>query len=457
VQDTLEFSQAFSWRLFSYRLAQLFLLYGIILLPTGAGHMNDVLILSAAFSLLSGQVYQKWAMIRDQKLTFWTFVFSLLILISVFYTQGSWKYAWQGFIKYEKILFFMVFFPLFLEKSFRDLALNSFIISAFLSVLIILSGYVQPEPLINAIDSAFIVSVASFLVLRKALDGGPWRWLSILLFIFLGSYLLLFNVERTGYLLFFAGVGIAFWQRFSWRGLWIGFGVILSFLIAFYYLNSTFSHRLSEGYQEANRYLSADARTSRAIGEALGLISFAYKEPEIEQYRGLSFPSFYKTYRSKHGLRSEDQWFLHPHADIRLSSIGLRLGFIKYSWREIKKHPWLGNGNGSFRDVYWAGGGPTIADDYLGHPHNEYVLIVFQFGFLGLLIFLFWQLCIWTESFRLPQAEQCYLQGLVLCFALLGLCNASLFVNPSGVVFVILYTIFLASKPYQRGRPWTSP
>lgn len=452
----MELTQPFSWRLLSFRMAQLLLLYGVILLPTGAGHMNNILIAVAALALLSGQVKEKWAMIRAQRTTAWILLFSFILIASIFYTQGTLKYAIQGLVKYEKILFFIAYLPLLADKNFRDLVLNVFILSALISVVIIMSGLVEPEPLINAIDSAFIVSVVSFVLLRKYLEGGQWRWLYGALFVFVGAYLLLFNVERTGYLLFLGGLGTAFWQTFRWRGLLIGLSLILTLVVGLYSFSPSFQHRLYEGFQEARAYTSDDVKISRSIGVRLGLIAEVYKVPIESDSSINNFPSLYNTYLDKQGFIFEKFWFLHPHADIRLSSIGLRLGFMQYSWREIKKHPWFGNGNGSFHDVYWAGGGPTIGDDYLGHPHNEYILILFQFGVVGLMIFLLWQGVMWFESFQLPQQEQYLLQGLLVSFALLGLCNASLFVNPSGVVFVILATLFLAAKTDKRGRPWIS-
>lgn len=435
-------------------MAQSLLLFAVILLPTGAGFMNDVLIATVVFALLSGQVFEKWKLIHQLRTTQWTLLFSLLLLIGVFYTQGSVKYAWQGFVKYEKILFFIAYFPLLLEKSFRDLLLNTFIISALLSILIIMSGLIEPEPLINAIDSAFIIGLASFLLLRKSLDAEKVAWIYRVLFAFVAAYLLLYNVERTGYLIFFGGVGVLFWQQFRWRSVVIGLGFIVPLFLSLYYFNSTFAHRIDVGFQEARGYVSDEAKISRAIGKRLGFINEAYKIPEANNFLTQPYPALYSTYLNQYGFLHEEQWLLHPHAEIRLSSIGLRLGFMQYSWREIIKHPILGNGTGSFYDVYWAGGGPTIGDTHLGHPHNEYILILFQFGALGLIIFLLWQIALWRDANQLIQPERFYLQGLVVCFALLGLCNASLFVNPSGVVFVILYSAFLAAKKDERERLW---
>ncbi len=454
MQTTIEYSQAFSWRLLSFRMAQSLLLFAVILLPTGAGFMNDVLIATVVFALLSGQVFEKWKLIHQLRTTQWTLLFSLLLLIGVFYTQGSVKYAWQGFVKYEKILFFIAYFPLLLEKQFRDLLLNIFILSALVSILIIMTGLVEPEPLINAIDSAFIVGVSSFLLLRKSLDAEKGAWIYGVLFAFVAAYLLLYNVERTGYLIFLGGLGIVFWQQFRWRGFVVGLALIVPFVLTLYSFNPSFAHRIDEGLQEARGYVSNEAKTSRAIGKRLGLITEAYKLPEANDFSTQRYPALYDAYLSQYGFLHEEQWFLHPHAEIRLSSIGLRLGFMEYSWREIIKHPILGNGTGSFYDVYWAGGGPTIGDTRLGHPHNEYVLILFQFGAIGLLIFLLWQYALWRDANQLPQAERFYLQGLLVCFALLGLCNASLFVNPSGVVFVILFSVFLAAKKDERERLW---
>lgn len=444
---TVVFNQAFSWRDLNFRMAQLLLILGVLLQTFGAIYANHLLIAAVAFMLLSGHWREKAAMLRSQRTTWWTLAFLLVMFAGIFHSGGTAKLAWEAFSKYYKIFYFIVYLPLLTEQKVRDLLVNTFVISALILILLNMSGYYADDPLINAIDASFLVGFACFIILRKFLAGGKWRWLNGILFVCISSYLLLYNIERTGYVIYFGGLVTVFWQYFRWRGLLVGFGIIMSLVMSLYWLNPTFSQRIDRGFREARSYISDEARVSRSIGMRLGLITNLSSTEQENLLTRMSGSSLYNTYM---------QELLHPYADLKYSSIGMRLGFIQYSWREIQKHPWLGNGTGSFDEVYQQGGGPTINESRLGHPHNEYVLVTFQWGVVGLLIFLLWQLFMWLDTFHLPKKEQCLLQGLIVCFALLGFCNVSLYVNPPGNVFVMFSTVFLAAKLNTRGRQWIS-
>jgi O-antigen ligase len=455
VLNTLVLNQRWSFRDINYRLAQIFLWLSVMALPFGVGYINTLLLSAVAFTLLSGHWREKLEMLRSQKTTRWVLEFMAVILFGVLYSAATSKHAWGGFSKYDKILFFIAYLPLITEQKFRHGLINAFLVSALISVLIIIGGFDSGDPLINPIDSSFIVGVASFILLRKCLEGGQWRWLQGALFVFLGTYLLFYNIERSGYLIFFGLLGTVFWQYFRWRGLLVGLSLILSLILSLYWLSPVFQQRLDRGYAEAKVYISTESKTSQAIGRRLGLITDVVASHETFWDKKTNDFSLYAAYQAKQGLLAEKRWLLNPHADLQVSSIGLRLGFMQYSWREIQKHPWFGNGTGSFAEVYGAGGGPRIDENLLGHPHNEYILVWFQWGIFGLIIFLLWQLAMWVESFRLPKKEQFLLQGLLVCFALLGFCNATLYVNPTGDVFVILATVSLSAKNHERGHQWT--
>lgn len=129
--------------------------------------------------------------------------------------------------------------------------------------------------------------------------------------------------------------------------------------------------------------------------------------------------------------------------------MGLRLSFLKYSGEIIKERPIFGSGTGSFYDVYKAIDHENKLGGGYSHPHNEYILILFQLGIVGLGVFLLWLLWLWRESFSLPEQEGRLLQGLIVAFAILSFCNASLFVNPSGGLFVIMAAVLSASSVKQ--------
>lgn len=67
------------------------------------------------------------------------------------------------------------------------------------------------------------------------------------------------------------------------------------------------------------------------------------------------------------------------------TSVGLRLLFWQNSWRIIRTHPLAGVGTGDFRRAYsWVNmkySPRMVATD---NPHNQYVLVLCQFGVMGL-------------------------------------------------------------------------
>lgn len=450
MQRTLGLTPSISWQKISYHFSQMFLLFVVFLFPFGSRYMNVALLCAIVFTLLSGQFQEKWSVMRAHKATRWVILFFLLMVVGVFYSHGTPKHAWEALSKYGKILLFITFLPLIAKDKFRDLLIQTFILAVLLSIVVIITVGGEHDPFINPIDSGFLIGFCSFILLRKWLEGARLRGLYGVLFIGVSAYLLGYNIERSGYLIFFGGLATVFWQYFRWRGLLLGSAFVLSLIASMYWLSPVFKARVDTGYFEGRGYISEEAKVSHAIGVRLGLIS-APPLADVASGNPLA-GSLYQTYHKQLGFSKEASWFLVPHETIRSSSIGLRLGFIQYSWRDIQKHPWLGYGTGSFQEVYQASGGPKITESPLGHPHNEYVLVWFQFGIIGLLIFILWQLSMWSESFRLPKKEQCLLQGLLVCFALLGFCNASLYVNPSGNVFVILSAVLLSAKNTQRGR-----
>ncbi len=67
------------------------------------------------------------------------------------------------------------------------------------------------------------------------------------------------------------------------------------------------------------------------------------------------------------------------------TSVGLRLLFWQNSWEIIKKNPWLGVGTGGFPQAY-AEVNKRLSPGMVAtvNPHNQYVLVLCQFGLLGL-------------------------------------------------------------------------
>lgn len=325
----------------------------------------------------------------------------LLLLFSVgfFYSLGSWHYSFSVWDKYLKLIYLVIFIPLFLQQSTRTSIVFAFILGVMVNELLTylhyfdLLNFGMPSSkhwlFVQDIDSGFIVSYAAYLIANYSLDNKRFRWISLVCFCICTIDILCLNRERTGYFIYFGLAFLFLWQRLRWKGFFIAIILIPLTFSGLYVGSQKFSDRINQVFSNI-----ADYRKGNEI-----------------------------------------------------TSIGLRLAFVDYSFQVIKKHPLIGVGTGSFQEVYQSLQGPKLDDNtWPSHPHNEYVLILFQLGSLGFIVFcafIFFQI---RAALTLERAERFLLQGLILSFVLLGFCNASLLVNPAGSFYMLFLTILLASK-----------
>lgn len=126
------------------------------------------------------------------------------------------------------------------------------------------------------------------------------------------------------------------------------------------------------------------------------------------------------------------------------TSTGYRMEFYRNTLALIKKTPLFGTGTGSFPAVYAA----QIKDSgsvASKNPHNEFMLITVQTGFVGLaaMLWLFWQQ--WRFAPQLPtQLERGLAQGLVLMMILICMLNSALLDHTEGLLFAWLTALLYA-------------
>ena len=131
-----------------------------------------------------------------------------------------------------------------------------------------------------------------------------------------------------------------------------------------------------------------------------------------------------------------------------VTATGLRLEWYRNSIHLIAEHPFFGTGTASVKpemDKMTAGreGFATT------NPHNEYLNLWIQLGFLGTGLFiaiLYWQ---WRLSASLPPLAEQLAQGFVLAFAMGCLLNSFVMDFTEGHFFAYLSAVFFCgvSKP----------
>lgn len=371
-------------------LARCSVIIGLVLMSFSIYLMNKVLVVGAILALLSIDWRTYWQLIKQHRTALIAVALFVLFLVGITYSLGSWHHTMRGLDKYTKLLFLPVFMPLFQDEKSRVAAMLSFVVGVTVSVLAVWLGFVK-YPFVNAIDHSFLIAISAFICLRwMFVTRGVLRLLAASAFIFGCSYLLMISVQRTGYIALAGLITVFVWQQWRWRGLLAGAVLLVGLFVSLNHFSPRFQ----------------------------GRIQLAVKEIKIYPQR----------------------------IEKKKRSIGMRLAFAEHSWDAIKRHPVVGNGTGSFFDVYPTTGGPLLYGRGFSHPHNEYILIAFQLGFVGLIVFLAWFIAILRESSRLPIFEKQLVQGLVVAFMLLGLCNASLFVNPAGDAFIVLLAVMFSAS-----------
>lgn len=204
----------------------------------------------------------------------------------------------------------------------------------------------------------------------------------------LGTLNILFMVQgRTGYVSLLAGTGIWLLLTLSRRQRTVVFVCGLLACLVFVLIPYKAAERLTLGFQEVSRCVSA---------------------PAGYEYHACD------------------------------NSMGQRTAFARESWQLIKQAPLLGNGTGSF----WYGDQKT---GYSVHnPHNEYLLETVQTGLAGLVLFLGWMACYFRAArYQTPACRTLFI-ALLGSYLACHLFNSFLLDSSEGHLFVILAGILAA-------------
>jgi len=126
------------------------------------------------------------------------------------------------------------------------------------------------------------------------------------------------------------------------------------------------------------------------------------------------------------------------------TSVGIRLHYWQVSWHMFLKAPLTGLGSSSFKQTLINTNDPLLSLKH-GHCHNEYLLLLSQYGIIGISLFF----CLLLIAFKnASKSNDIWLSeiskiGLVI-FAINALTDASLNNYSEGWTFIIL--IAIASK-----------
>lgn len=366
--------------------------------------MNKFLAISIFFIALNKGYRDQLKAVFSNPIVILTGLLVLFLTIAMFYSAGSLYESYRVWDKYLKILYLILFLPLFFDQNqkWKKNLITILIIATVINEGITYLHYFKLVSFgaedtkhwlfVQDIDASFILSFMAFLLLNLAVDKPKLRWLYAIIFSFCFYDLYFMNQERTGYLIFLSLMVLFFWQRLNIKNFLITCLFIPMLIMGAYKLSTPFNQRINQAISDL----------------------YSYRQGS------------------------------------QLTSIGYRLIFAEYSFAMIKKHYLAGAGTGCFVKLYGDMHGPKLPQNTTpGHPHNEYIFITLQLGIIGLLTLLCWFYAQYKSINYLPSPDRHLAKGLLLGFMVLGFCNCSLYVSPAGVFYVIVMSAFLANRMQQ--------
>ena len=369
--------------------------------------LDNVLMLAVPiFWLASGHFREKYAIIRNSNTALAALALIGLLAIGMLYGNASFLDALDTFGKYIDLLYVPVFVTLFRDRNARKWALDAFVASMLLTLLLsyllkfgimhqnaILRGFADnPYVFKLHITQNFFMSYAALILATWAFNekDPKTRILSGIL-----AALALFNVlfmvqGRIGYIVLALLLPYLFIRKFGAKGLAIGMLAVILLGSTAYFGSKEFHQRIDIAVSEFSHW--------------------------------------------------------HPgQASQQSSSIGERMEYYTNTLKIIREHPFFGVGTGGFDQAYASrvANTPMLATH---NPHNEFLLIASQLGLPGLMLLLSLFVIQWREAGRLPAREQYLAHGLVLAMMSGCLFNSFLLDHAEGLFFAFMTGVLFSGK-----------
>ena len=149
------------------------------------------------------------------------------------------------------------------------------------------------------------------------------------------------------------------------------------------------------------------------------------------------------------------QWRTGAPPDLR-SSIGQRLEILRNTLEVIRDNPVFGVGTGGFGEAYAALASRT-GDTLTKNPHNEFLMIIAQFGLAGLFVLICLFATQWLVAARLPDRfDQTAARGFVITMVVASILSSTLVDHAEGLFFVYMSGLLFAgygTRPALRAAP----
>ena len=137
------------------------------------------------------------------------------------------------------------------------------------------------------------------------------------------------------------------------------------------------------------------------------------------------------------------QWRSGTPPDLK-SSIGLRLEMLRNTIEVIRDNPVLGVGTGGFGKAYAELANRT-GDTLTKNPHNEFLMVIAQFGLAGFVVLVCVFATQWWTAARLPDRfDRTAARALVITMVVASVLSSTLIDHAEGVFFVYVSALLFA-------------
>ncbi len=345
--------------------------------------------------LSTGQ-FKKLPLVSSQlSVNRWAILLFLLLIFGLTYGNTPNEEANSVLRKYRELLYIPILSCFFTDERYRNWAWKAFFLG---SVLTLAGSYLMDFKIMelnryrtftlkSRITHSIFLAYFLYFCLQKYFDSKKNLYLYILL-VLLGVYNLYFVTQgRTGQLIFIILASLTALQHLNKKGVLLAFAAVALFL-SLYLQFSDKSNRINTGLESAKIHFKEASKT-----------------------------------------KSNDR--------------DLRLYYWRCASKLIIEKPWLGYGTGSFEQEYRRITG-TVTEK-LGNPHNEFLLITVQCGFLGLIIYLGFLFSQFHDSKLLNFTEKRLAQGLLVTLIVTSMFNSPILDHAEGHWFAVMIALCYSS------------
>ncbi len=348
------------------------------------------------FWFLSGRIFSIHRLLSHSPVSCMSLVLFFLFVIGIFYSPVDYEVSLHTLAKYRELVFIPAVIGLAKgNRRYITIARDSYVAGSILLMFIsfgMASSLVPIERYGNSIlyhiTHSYFMAFLAFVSLHHCFDSRQYRYFWIFIFITATINLIYVTPGRTGMIIYAFLMLLFIVQRFSFKKQLIAFAVIISLIVGSFYASNNVSKRMTVAWKEIASY---------------------YEEGR------------------------------------KFTSLGMRLEWFENSIKLIDDRPFFGHGTGSYQVVQAEKIKKQKKQITTDNPHNEFLFIGVQLGYVGLTVFILLLIVMWLRSFNISSNHRWLVQGVILSMVLGCMMNSFLFDAHQGHFFAFLSALLFSS------------